>query len=69
MADSNISAVSIVAIIAIVLLVGAGLYLVWTRQGGEERPMMDMDIEESPMNYEFEGPSERTESRFVLAVG
>jgi hypothetical protein len=59
MADSNSSVVSIVGIIAIVILVGAGLYLVWFRGGAEPEPLdIDVNVEEFPMHDRIEPPSE-----------
>jgi hypothetical protein len=61
----NSSTVSIVAILAILLLVGAGLYFMMTRQSGEAAPPLDIDVdvEEFPMDDRGEHPGE-----FVFVV-
>jgi hypothetical protein len=49
MAESNNSAVSIVAILAIVVLVGAGLYFIWFNRSGESPPDIQIQVEEVPL--------------------
>jgi hypothetical protein len=57
MADGNNSAVSIVAIIAIIILVGGGLYFMWVQRGAEEQPLIDVDIqEELPLSEPLNPP-------------
>jgi hypothetical protein len=49
--SDNSSSVSVVAILAIVILVAAGLYFVWLRPSSEAAPPLDIDVdvEEFPM--------------------
>jgi hypothetical protein len=46
MTDSNNSTVSIVAILAIVILVAGGLYFIWSQQSGDPTPTIEIDVEE-----------------------
>jgi hypothetical protein len=46
MTDSNNSTVSIVAIIAILILVAGGLYFVWSQRSGDTNPTIEIEIDE-----------------------
>jgi hypothetical protein len=67
MTDSNNSAVSIVAIIAIVILVAGGLYfVVWTDRSGDASPTIEIDVDEVPLFDKSEAIPLRASNNFPV---